>query len=113
MKTFMKFACIAAMALAMMTFGAAQARAWPVPIPPPGVVLGGVAVGAAASAPAYYAPPAYYASAPAYAAAPAYYYGPRVVVAPPFPYYRPYGWYGHGWAWGPHRYVGRPYYHRR
>jgi len=123
MKTIMKTSCIAALALAMTTFGAVQARAggWAVA----GGVLGGVAMGTAigvtvanAAAPAYYAyPPAYYG--PAYAPVPAavpvaavapYYYGPRVVYGAPYPYYHPY--FRAGYAWGPRYFRGRPYYRR-
>jgi hypothetical protein len=122
MKTFMKISCVAALALAMTTFGAVQAQAggWAVA----GGVLGGLAVGTAvgvsvanAASPAYYsypppvyAAPPYYAPAAAYAAAPAYYYGPRVVYAAPYPYYHPY--FRAGYGWGPRYFRGGPYYRR-
>jgi hypothetical protein len=122
MKTFMKTSCIAALALAMTTFGAVQARAggWAVA----GGVVGGLAVGtaigatvAAAAQPVYYsypaqayAAPGYYAPAPVYAAAPAYCYGPRVVYAAPFPYRYPYARVGYGW--GPRYFRGGPYFRR-
>lgn len=129
MKTLMKTSCVAALALAMTTFGALQARAggWAVA----GGVVGGLAVGtaigatvAAASQPVYYSyPPAaygapgYYAPAAAYApapisvvASPAYYYGPRVVYGAPYPYFFPYARVGYGW--GPRYFRGGHYYRR-
>jgi hypothetical protein len=123
MNTYLKTSCVAALALAMTTFGAVQARAggWAVA----GGVLGGVAVGTAigatvataAAQPAYYAyPPSVYAPGPyyapvgAYAAAPAYYYGPRVVIGAPYPYYRPF--FRGGYAWGPHYFRGGRFYRR-
>jgi hypothetical protein len=127
MKTFMKTSCVAALALAMTTFGAAQARAggWAVA----GGVLGGVAVGTAVgvsvasaatpvyytapppvyAAPTYYAPAAACAPAPV-AVAPAYYYAPRVVYTAPYPYYYPYGRVGYGW--GPRYHYGGRYFRR-
>jgi hypothetical protein len=115
MKTFIKTSCIAAVALAMTTFGAVQAQAggWAVA----GGVLGGVAVGtavgvsvASAASPVYYAYPPPYYGAPAYAAAPACYYGLRVVFGAPYPHYYPYARAGFGW--GPRYFRGRPYYRR-
>jgi hypothetical protein len=117
MTTLMKISCVAALTLAMTTFGATQARAggWAVA----GGVLGGVAVGTAigvsvanAATPVYYtapqpvyAAPTYYAPAGAYApapvavtVAPSYYYGPRVAYAAPYPYYHPYVRVGYGWG---------------
>ena len=115
MKTFLKTTCIAAVALAMATFGAAQARAngWVVA----GGAVGGFAVGTAVGAtiatgahPVYAYPPGHYAPAPVTVALAApVYYGPRV-FAGPYPYYHPYLRYGYGW--GPRHYGGRPYYRR-
>jgi hypothetical protein len=122
MKTFMKISCVAALALAMTTFGVPQARAggWAVA----GGVLGGVAVGTAigasvaASAPVYYAPPApayvapsYYAPA-AVAVAPSYYCAPRVVYGAryPYPLYRTS--FRGGYGWGPHYHYAGHYFRR-
>jgi hypothetical protein len=76
MKTFMKTSVVAALALAMVTFGTPNARAWGGGWPIAAGVFGGLAVGtvigatvASASAPAY-AYPAY--SYPVYPAYPAY-----------------------------------------
>jgi len=126
MKQLMKTSVIAALALAMTTFGALQARAggWAVA----GGVLGGLAVGTAvgvtvanAAGPVcypypapVYAAPRYYAPGPAVVAvapAPAYYYGPRVAYAAPYPY--PYPYYRAGFGWGPRWYGGRYYHHYR
>ena len=87
MKSFVKVSAVAALALAMTTLGAMQARAggWPVAAG----VVGGVAVGTAvgvtlanAAAPAYYGYPGpvyvgprYCAPGPVVVAAPGYYYG--------------------------------------
>src|SRR5580700_8819301 len=109
MKTFVKTACIAAVALAMTTFGTFQAGAggWAVA----GGVVGGLAVGTAVGAtiataaaqPAYYPyGPAYCAPAPVVVAGPGFYGGPR------FYPYRPYVRYG----WGPRAYRGHPYWRR-
>jgi hypothetical protein len=136
MKTFLKTSCVAALALAAMTFGAPQAKAWVGGWPIAAGVFGGVAVGTAvgatvaanAAAPVYYtAPPAVYATpnyyapapAPVYAPAPAavsvgvvppYYVAPRVVYGAPYPYYRPYWRAGYGW--GSRHFYGGHYYRR-
>jgi hypothetical protein len=123
MKTLIKLSCVAALALAMTTFGTPQAQAggWCVA----GGVLGGLAVGTAvgatvvaanAASPAYYAAPAPVYAAPAYyapptvAVAPVYYGGPRVVCPAPFVYGHPFVRAGFGW--GPHFYHGGPRWHR-
>ena len=117
MKAFMKTTVMAAIALAMTTFGAAQARAsgWPIAAAAVGGVAVGTAVGAtiaANSQPVYYAnPPAYYGpstacvQAPApivVAAAPAYYVGPGFYGG--WGYYHPYfrGGWGYGRGYGGH-----------
>jgi hypothetical protein len=130
MKTFVKTTCVAALALAAMTFGAPQAKAWVGGWPIAAGVFGGVAVGTAVGAtvaanvaapvyytapPAVYAAPTYYAPAQAPAAvsvgvAPPYYVAPRVVYGAPYPYYRPYWRAGYGW--GPRGFYGRHYYRR-
>ncbi len=120
MNTFMKTSCVAALALAMTTFGAMQARAggWAVA----GGVLGGVAVGTAigvtvanAAQPVYYAAPgpvygapAYCAPAAVYAPAPAYYCAPRVVCAAPYCY----PCVRVGCGWGPRGYYRGRHYRR-
>jgi hypothetical protein len=138
MKTFMKTSIVAALALAMATFGTSNARAggWPIAAG----VVGGLAVGtaigvtvASANAPVYaypaYSYPVYPPSpAPALAVqpvqpvvqavvpppvyvpqpAPAYYYSSPVVYAASYPYGYPYVRFG--WGWGhPQHFV----YHRR
>ena len=137
MKTLIKTSCVAVLALAAMTFGAPQARAWGGGWPIAAGVFGGLAVGtavgvtvASAAQPVYYtAPPPvyvaprYYAPAPAYAPAPVYapvpaavsvavappyYYAQRVVYGAAYPYY--YGRVGYGW--GPRYYHGGHYYRR-
>jgi len=89
MKTLMKTSIIAALALAMVTFGTPNARAWGGGWPIAAGVVGGLAVGTAigvavanANAPAY-AYPAY--SYPAYPAYPAY----RTYAPAPAPAYYP------------------------
>lgn len=79
MNAFVKTSCAAALALAMTTFGATQARAWGGGCggwAVAGGVLGGLAVGTAigatvanASTPVYYAAPAPVYPGPYYAAA--------------------------------------------
>src|SRR5580658_1333635 len=127
MKRFVKTSVIAALALAMTTFGAVQAQAWGWPVA--AGVFGGLAVGTAvgvtvanAAAPVYYSYPApvyaaprYCAPAPvaSYAPGPAVvavapgpaYYGPRAVYSAPYPYYRA------GFGWGPRYYYGGHYYY--
>ncbi|HTA30697.1 MAG TPA: hypothetical protein VK731_09425 [Candidatus Cybelea sp.] len=121
MKTLMKLSCVAAVALALTSFGAPQAQAggWAVA----GGVVGGLAVGTAigatvatAATPVYYtapgpgyAAPSYYAP-PVVAVAPAYYCGPRVVCVAPYAYCHPFVRAGFGW--GPRYYHGGHYYHR-
>ncbi|HEV7925493.1 MAG TPA: hypothetical protein VGR14_09065 [Verrucomicrobiae bacterium] len=117
----MKISCIAAVALAMTTFGTLQARAggWAIA----GGVVGGLAVGTAigasvaASGPVYYTAPAPVYAAPRYyapaavAVGPAYCYGPRVAYGAPYPYYHPY--FRAGYGWGPHyNYHGGHYFRR-
>jgi hypothetical protein len=116
MKTFMKISCVAAVALAMTTFGVQQARAggWAVA----GGVVGGLAVGtaigatvASAATPVYYTAPGPVYAAPTYCAPVApYYVAPRVVYTAPYPYYHPYVRVGYGW--GPRHFYGGRYYRR-
>jgi len=104
MKTLMKISMVAAVALALTTFGTpkAQAGVWF-----PGRVLGGVVVGAAigvsvaaAHAP-YYVYPGY-GYPGVYAACPPVYYGPPAVVyGAPYRYGYGYAYRGgRGGAWG-------------
>jgi hypothetical protein len=124
MNTFMKTSCVAALALAMTTFGASQARAggWAVA----GGVVGGLAVGtavgvtvASAAAPVYYAAPVYgapgyYAPGAAVTVAAPYYCAPRLAYAAPYPYFHPYfhPYARVGYGWGPRHYYGGRYYRR-
>jgi hypothetical protein len=129
MKTMLKNTLVAGLALALTTFGTAQAHAAFVPVAP--LVWGGVAAAtvigatvaqASAPAPYGYPPPAYYGPAPAYRYpapypvyapvygrpfAPAYYY-PRRAIYAPYPFAYSFGRPGYGW--GPR---GGHFYHRR
>ena len=91
----MIISCVAALALAMTTFAAPQARAAWVGV--------GVGVGV-------YGGPAYYGPAAAVTVAAPYYYAPRLAFAAPYPYFHPYGRFGYGW--GHRHFYGGRYYRR-
>jgi hypothetical protein len=120
MKTITKSMLAGAVALALVTVGTEQARAWPVAPVVVGSVAAGAVIGAtvaSATAPAYYAYPGPVVAPPVYAApvcpapvvvrAPVVCYPPTVVVGAPFHYWYP-GYRG-GYAWGPRYHYGYGY----